>query len=133
MLHHHQSSPAKPSRVVILGSSGFVARDLVRHLASEKIEHRAIGSDEIDFLRPESVGQLQAEIQKEDAVVITSGLTPEKGKDVQTLMKNLAMGQHLAAALETTRAAHVIYISSDAVYAWRQSLLREDSYCQPSD
>src|SRR5205085_10780728 len=133
MLTHHQISPAKPSRVVILGSSGFVARDLVRHLASEQIEHRAIGSHEIDLLQPESAGRLQSEIRKEDALVITSGLTPEKGKDVSTLMKNLTMGQHLAAALENSPCAQVIYISSDGVYDWRDSLIRETSVRQPTD
>ena len=133
MLHHHQSSPAKPSRVLILGSSGFMARDLVRHLGNHGIPHRAIGSREIDLLRPESVGQLQAEIREDDAIVITSGLTPEKGKDLATFMKNITMGQHLSNAMETTRSAHVIYVSSDAVYAWQQSLLREASCCQPSD
>jgi UDP-glucose 4-epimerase len=133
MLTHHQINPVKPSRVVILGSSGFVARDLVRHLASEQIEHRAIGSKEIDLLQPDSVGRLQSEIRKEDALVITSGLTPEKGKDVQTLMKNLAMGQHLAAALENAPCAHLVYISSDGVYDWRESLIRETSVRQPTD
>jgi UDP-glucose 4-epimerase len=133
MLTHHQVNPAKPSRVVILGSSGFVARDLVRHLASEQIEHRAIGSKEIDLLEPESVGRLQSEIRKDDALVITSGLTPEKGKDVPTLMKNLTMGQHLAAALENAACAQVIYISSDGVYDWRDSLIRETSVRQPTD
>ncbi len=133
MLTHHQISPAKRSRVVILGSSGFVARDLVRHLATEQIEHRAIGSNEIDLLQPQSVGRLQAEIRKEDALVITSGLTPEKGKDVSTLMKNLTMGQHLAAALESSPCAQVIYISSDGVYDWRDTLIRESSVRQPTD
>lgn len=133
MLEHHQVTPTKPRRVLILGASGFVARDLVRSLAEEQIEHRAIGSDAIDLTAPESVAQLQAEIRGDDALVITSGLTPEKGKDVATLMKNLAMGQHLAAALETNPCSHIIYISSDAVYAWRESLLRESSVRQPSD
>lgn len=133
MLHHHETQPTKPKRVLVLGSSGFVARDLVRHLAREQIEHRAIASSEIDLLRPESVTQVQAEIREEDALVVTSGLTPDKGKDVETLMKNLRMGQHLAAALENTPCRQVIYISSDAVYDWRESLIRETSPRQPAD
>src|SRR5438045_3067362 len=119
MLHHHQSSPTKPRRTLILGASGFIARELVRHLGNQQVACRAIGSDEIDLIQPESVVQLQAEIREEDALVITSGLTPEQGKDVPTLMKNVAMGQHLAAAFETASCAHVVYISSDAVYNWR--------------
>ncbi|HSP45771.1 MAG TPA: NAD(P)-dependent oxidoreductase [Chthoniobacterales bacterium] len=133
MLRHHQISPTKPARVIILGSCGFVARHLVRHLAAEKIDHRAIGSSEIDLMLPKSVGQLEAELRQDDAVVVTSGLTPDKGKDVQTLMKNLSMGQHLAAAFENTACSQVIYISSDAVYDWRDNLIRETSARQASD
>jgi UDP-glucose 4-epimerase len=133
MLQHHQPNPLPLKRVVILGASGFVARDLVRHLATKEIGHRAIGSGEIDLLQPESVAQLTNEIRNDDALVVTSGLTPDKGKDVGTLMKNLAMVQHLAAALETAPCAHLIYISSDAVYDWRDSLIRETSARQPTD
>lgn len=133
MLHHHQFRPAKPKRTLILGASGFVARDLIRHLGDQQMAYRAIGSEEINLVRPESVDQLRAEIREEDALVITSGLTPEKGKDVPTLMKNVAMGEHLTAALETASCAHVVYISSDAVYDWRDKLIRESSARQPSD
>ena len=131
MLKHHHSSPAKPERVLILGASGFIARDLARHLAEEKIEYRAIASSEIDFLQPQSVAQLQSAISQGDALVMTSGITPNKGRDVGTLMKNLTMAQHVAAALEAAPCAHLVYISSDAVYDWRENLIRETSVRQP--
>jgi nucleoside-diphosphate-sugar epimerase len=133
MLQHHHATPTKPERVLILGASGFVAGDLARHLSQEKIEYRAIASTEIDLLQPQSVAQLQSAIRPADAVVVTSGLTPDKGKDVGTLMKNLTMAQHLAAALEAGACGHLIYISSDAVYDWRESLIRETSVRQAID
>lgn len=133
MLQHHHSTPTKPGRVVILGASGFVARDLARHLTEEKIECRAIASSEINLLQPQSVAQLQSAIRPGDALVVTSGLTPDKGKNVGTLMKNLTMVQHLATALETVPCAHLVYVSSDAVYDWREDLIRETSVRQPTD
>lgn len=133
MLQHHHATPTKPERVLILGASGFVARDLARNLSEEKIEYRAIASSEIDLLQPQSVKQLQSAIRAGDALVLTSGLTPDKGRDVGTLMKNLAMAQHLAAALETVPCDHLIYITSDAVYDWRENLIRETSVRQPTD
>ena len=132
-LRHHHPTPIPPQRVVILGASGFIARDLVRHLTAEKIAHRAIGSGEIDLLDPACVAQLQTVVEEGDALVITSGLTPDKGRDVATLMKNLTMAQNLATFLETARCAHVIYISSDAVYDGRENPIRESSPRQPSD
>ncbi len=133
MLKHHHSPPAKPERVLILGASGFIARDLARHLAEEKIEHRTIASSEIDFLQPQSVAQLQSAIGQGDAVVLASGITPDKGRDVGTLMKNLTMAQNVAAALEAAPCAHLVYISSDAVYDWRENLIRETSVRQPAE
>ncbi len=133
MLQHLHSQPAKPRRVIILGASGFVSRDLARHLSERQIEHRAIGSGEIDLLKPESVAALRSVVREDDAVVVTSGLTPDKGRDIPTLMKNLTMAQHLAAFLEAGPVAHVVYVSSDAVYDGRESLVRESSTRQASD
>lgn len=132
-LHHHSLAPSKPERVVVLGASGFLARDLVRHLTTENVEHLAIGSGEIDLTQSQSVARLQSAIREGDALVICSGLTPEKGRDVATLMKNLAMAQHLAAFLEKARCSQIIYISSDAVYDGREVPIRETSPRQPSD
>lgn len=133
MLRHHRNAATRPERVVILGKSGFVARDLARYLSRQEVPFRAIGSSEIDLVQPQSVAQLQSALKEGDAVVVTAGLTPEKGKDVGTLMKNLAMVEHLAAALESVACAHLIYISSDAVYDWREGLIRESSVRQASD
>lgn len=132
-LEHHHATPTKPSRVTILGANGFIARDLVRTLTREKIAHRAIPAAEIDLTQPQSVAQLAAIAQEGDALVIASGLTPDKGRDVATLMKNLAMAQHLAAFLENAKCSHVLYISSDAVYDGRELPIRETSPRQPSD
>ena len=133
MFQHHWATPTKPERVLILGASGFVARDLARHLAREKMEYRAVSSSEIDLLQPGSVAQLPSVMKAGDAVVFTSGITPDKGKDVETLMKNLTMAQHVAAALEAAKCAHLIYISSDAVYDWHDGLIRETSVRHSSD
>jgi UDP-glucose 4-epimerase len=133
MLRHHHAAAIRPERVLILGASGFVARDLARQLSEEKIEYRSIGSTEIDLLQPQSVAQLQSAVRAGDSLVLTSGFTPEKGRDIGTLMKNLTMVQHLAAALERVPCSHVIYISSDAVYDWREGLLRETSVRQTTE
>lgn len=133
MLKHHHAAGISPERVVILGESGFVARDLAHHLSQQKIPFLAIGARAIDLLQPESVMRLKGTLKQGDALVVTAGLTPEKGKDVGTLMKNLLMIQHLAAVLETTRCAHVVYVSSDAVYGTCAALLRESSPRQAAD
>ena len=133
MIQHLHPIPVRPTRVVILGASGFVAVTLARHLREAGIEFRAVGSGEVNLERVESVEQLAKILKPEDAVVMTSALTPDKGRDVGTLMRNLAMAQHVGAALERTGCSHFVYLSSDAVYDGRDSLIREGSARQPSD
>ena len=125
MLKHHHSVPVSPRRVVILGANGFVARNLSRHLSETAVPHVAVGSAQVDLLHPDSAGKLADIVQSEDALVITSALTPEKGRDVRTFMKNLTMVSHVCAFLDKAKCAHVIYLSSDAVYEESQSLVSE--------
>lgn len=133
MLHHHHPHPIAPKRVVILGSSGFVSTALARHLTAAGIEYLTVASSEVDLTQPLSAAQLGAILSDGDAVVMTSGLTPDKGRDVGTLMKNLSMAQHVGAAVEQSSCAHLVYVSSDAVYDGRELLIRENSTRQPAD
>ena len=60
-------------------------------------------------------------------------LLPIRGRDVATLMKNLQMASHLCGLLGAVACSQVLYISSDAVYDSRSSLIAESSSCEPSD
>lgn len=132
MIKHLNEEPVAPARVVVVGASGFVGRDLIRHLTEQGIETLALSSKDVDLERPEAVEALRGLVGDEDALVIVSAITPDKGKDVATLMRNLSMGQNLSAFLEGAKCAHVVYISSDAVYADDANPVRENSCCDPS-
>ncbi len=133
MLVHQSTTAAGPSRVVVLGADGFLASELRRTLDGARQVHRAIGSREVDLIEASSVERLAGIVQPDDAVVITSALTPDKGRDPATLLKNLRMGENLAALLNRVQCAHVVYISSDGVYDSRLSLVSEDSPCETGD
>ncbi len=132
MTTHRHPEPVNPARVVILGSSGFIGTYLLQHLRTLAIPTLAVTSKDIDLTTPTAGEQLKSLLSKEDAVVFASCVTPDKGKDIRTTMRNLAMGEQVCAALEATGCAHVVYLSSDAVYADSESLVREDSRCEPS-
>lgn len=125
MIKHHNATATKPKRVVILGANGFLARDLAGHLAGLGIETLPVGSGQVNLLEPDSPEKLKGIVRPDDALVVTSALTPEKGRDVRTFMKNLAMVQHVCAGLEEGACAQVVYISSDAVYDDSSALVRE--------
>lgn len=132
MLTHTHSLPVVPARVVVLGVSGFVAANLIRQLGEAQIPVKAVPAAEVDLTQPASVDRITALLRPDDALVFVSALTPDRGKDIATLMRNLQMGQHVCAALAARSCAHVIYISTDAVYDDNASLVRESSPAAPS-
>jgi UDP-glucose 4-epimerase len=132
LINHHNAEPQAPRRVVVLGSTGFVAADLIGHLGTLGVETVALSAADCDLRQPAAVASLRGLIRPDDALVFVSALTPDRGRDIRTLMTNLAMGENVSAALEEAPCAHVVYISSDAVYADDCNPVRETSCCDPS-
>jgi UDP-glucose 4-epimerase len=134
MLTHLSSSAVHSHRVVILGAGGFLAPEIRRVLEGERVPVVVVGSEELDLTKPEAGEQLRCALRPDDSVVMVAGLTPDKGRDVATLMKNLRMGESVCAAIGHGTPSHLVYISSDAVYDARSALvLNEDSTCEPTD
>jgi UDP-glucose 4-epimerase len=132
MIEHRQSSPRKPKRVVIAGASGFVGTDLCAKLQGDGVKVVPLSSTDLDLCNSGSVEKLQGLMETDDVVVFVSARTPDKGKDIHTLMSNLAMGENFCAALSKQACKQVVYVSSDAVYADDANPIREDSCCHPS-
>ena len=123
----HGDAPVPPRRVVLLGAQGFLAARLDRTLTEAHVPTRAIGSREMDLSAPGAVPVLAGLLHEGDAVVFLSAITPDKGKGIDTLMANLRMAEQVCAALSQTRPAHVVYISSDAVYRDADAFVDEGS------
>lgn len=113
-------------RTVILGARGFLGSTLAKRLP----DVLPLSSADIDLTQPSSVEKLRGIVREGDALVFASALTPDKGKDARTAMKNLAMGQHVAAVAE--KFSYIVYISSDAVYADDANPVRETSCASPT-
>ena len=62
-----------------------------------------------------------------------AALTPDRGRDVATMMRNVQMGANLCAALDRCPVAHVVYISSDGVYPFVDEPVTEDCCASPTD
>ena len=102
--------------MIVLGGSGFLGRALITRLMARGTPTEAPSSHDLDLTRPDAGRSLASRLRPDDALVFISALTPDKGKDIATMMKNLAMGEQVCAALASATCAHVVYISSDAVY-----------------
>lgn len=127
-----EQAPAPPARVVVLGGTGFVGQALVRHLAWLGISTVSLSTAEVDLTDPKSVSALHEAADDGDAVVFVSAITPDRGRDIRTLMKNLTMAEHVSAFLAQSACAQVVYVGSDAVYEDDATPVRETSCTSPS-
>lgn len=133
MITHQNAQSQKPARVVLLGARGFIGAAIRRQIEAQGIPAIALTSAELNLAEAAAVDKLATLLKPSDAVVMLAALTPDKGRDIATLMKNLAMMQVVCAALEKSGCAHFVYFSSDAVYDTAVSRVTEDTPASPQD
>ena len=133
MITHQNTQPQKPTRVVLLGARGFIGTAIRRQLEAQSIPAIALTSAELNLAEATAADKLAALLKPSDAVVMLAALTPDKGRDIATLMKNLAMMQSVCAAIGKSGCAHLVYFSSDAVYDTAISRVTEDTPASPQD
>ena len=130
MLEHVNQTPAPPARTVILGARGFVGRTLVQRLEKDGATVAALGRQDLDLLASDAAGQLAQKLTPSDSLVVISAKAPVKNH--RMLTDNISMMVAVCDALEKVMPAHVVYISSDAVYADSDGPLNETSPAEPS-
>jgi UDP-glucose 4-epimerase len=130
MLEHLAASPQPPSRVVVIGAGGFVGGAIVARLTADRIPVLPLTRKELDLLKPDAAKTLQGLLRTDDSVVFVSALAPTRTGAM--LIDNLRMAEAVCAALTAQPVAHLVYISSDAVYADDANPVTERSYQQPS-
>jgi len=133
MLTHVWPQSRQPTRVVVLGGRGFLAGATVDRLHVAGVSVLALPAANLDLTAEDAADRLAAIIRPDDAVVMFSALTPDKGRDIDTSMRNLAMGRTMCAALARSSCAHVVYISSDAVYPFDLGCVSESTPAVPTD
>lgn len=129
MLKHLNSVPAAPARVVIMGAGGFVGNAIAARLEREGVSVVRLSRREVDLLAPDAADKLAAQLRPQDSFVAVSALAPCKNVDM--LRDNVQMALALVKAAARVSPAHVINISSDAVYADSAEPLTERSSTAP--
>lgn len=130
MLIHGQAQKLIPTRVVVLGSGGFIGGAIVCCMRSMGITTLALSRTELDLLSPTAISQLTEVLQPSDVLVIASANAP--CKDLSMLRDNLSMIEPVCNLLQRQSVAQVVYISSDAVYKDSTQALTEASCAEPT-
>jgi nucleoside-diphosphate-sugar epimerase len=111
-----------------MGAGGFVGRHTAR-LLEGKTEVISLTRKEVDLLEPKSHEKLASYLNGADTLVVTSALAPCKSAPM--LIDNLKMIDEVCKAIALQKPAHLIYVSSDAVYRDSMHRLNENSCAQP--
>ena len=130
MLTHAYSSENKPSRVVVIGAGGFIGSEVVNQLTALKIHVLPVGRKNVDLLTDGADTLLSNLLNPNDILIFISALAP--CKDLVMLQDNLKMANSVCKALLSLPVAHVIYVSSDAVYKDSSVPIVESSCAEPS-
>lgn len=129
MLQHLNPAPLAPKRVVVLGAAGFVGGAVVSRMARDGVPILALSRRDIDLLAPDAAKTLAAMLRPDDAFVAVSARAPVKNADM--LVENMIMVGAMVRALSSMQVAHVVNVSSDAIYIDSLAPLTEDSIASP--
>ena len=130
MLQHHNATPRLPSRTVILGAGGFIGSTIARKLGSSGAPMLGLGRKELDLLDGAAAQKLASLLRADDALVVVSARAPCKTPAM--MLENIRMVAPVCEALAKRSVSHVVYVSSDAVYADGPLPLSEASPAAPA-
>lgn len=117
------------SRVVILGAKGFVGSAINRRLRKDGITVLPLSHSDVDLTDDDAGTRLGEILNPQDTLFFVSAKAPVKNE--QMLIDNIKMAKAVCDALQKVQVAHLVYISSDAVYADSDYPLKESSCAQP--
>jgi UDP-glucose 4-epimerase len=132
-LSHAHNRPRKPARVVVLGAGGFLGSRLLKACTAADIAAVGLSSRDIDLVDAAAPVRLAQQLRPKDVLIFLAALTPDKGRDSGTLMRNLAMARAVCEATHSAEIAQLVYASSDAVYSFATALISEETPAVPLD
>lgn len=130
MLKHGHMKPVLPVRVVVLGASGFVGAATLPRLEARGVTVLGLPRTVLDLTRPDAGPMLADILRPNDALLFVSAKAPVRSEEM--LIDNLCMAAAVCKAIRQTPVRHMVYVSSDAVYADSDAPLTEYSCAQPA-
>jgi nucleoside-diphosphate-sugar epimerase len=130
MITHLNLAPQAPNRVVVIGAGGFVGGALIKRLVQARILTLALSRAEVDLLAVGAATTLADLLRPTDAVVAVAAIAPVK--NAHMLADNMRIVTTITEALGKVKVAHLVNISSDAVYADGPLPLTERSPMAPT-
>lgn len=118
------------NRIVVLGSSSFVARNIINYLKIFKVRLFLVSRKQCDLQSLSAVKYLKKNIKSNDIVIFVAAKVPVKNSEM--LISNLEICKNICESLLKKKIKHLLYVSSDAVYKDSKYRINEDSIVQPN-
>jgi len=115
---------------VILGSGGIISSNLQKILKQRRINITTIGRSKLDLKKKNASKKLKKKIKNNDVVVFIAAEAPVK--NIGMFINNIKICKTVCDSLEKKKIKHLVYISSDAVYADTKRKISEKSNTLPS-
>jgi len=114
----HDKSVENRSKIIILGSNGFIGSHLESFLKEEFTGYRIIGKDlpSLDLTKFSDVLMLRELLDSNTIIVMCSAIKKELGDNVENFLKNVLMVSNLSRLLMECNIKQFIFFSSAAVY-----------------
>ena len=117
-------------RIVILGAGGFISGTVQKKLEKLNVSILPISRKRLDLTKKNSFKKLLKKIKRSDRVFFAAAEAPVKNE--RMLINNLLISKNICEVIKKITPAHLLYLSSDAVYADSSDLLTENSCAEPS-
>jgi UDP-glucose 4-epimerase len=130
VLRHQHPAPSTSSRTIVLGSGGFIGGAILDKLRAAAHAVTGLGRKQLDLLADGAAERLVALLRKGDALVVVSARAPCKTPAM--MLENIRMMASVCEALASQAVSHLVYVSSDAVYADGPLPLTEASLAAPT-
>ena len=117
-------------RIVILGSGGFISGTVQEKLEKLNIPVLPISRKHLDLSKKNSFKKLLKRIKRSDRIFFAAAEAPVKNEKM--LINNLLISKNVCEVIKKITPSHLLYLSSDAVYADSKGLLNEDSCVEPN-
>jgi nucleoside-diphosphate-sugar epimerase len=129
MLVHQAPQPQLPARVVVVGAGGFVGNAIAARLETDDVPVLRLARRDIDLLAADAASQLAARLRRDDVLVAVAAMAPVRNAEM--LCDNMILAAAIAKAAAAAPLAHVVNISSDAVYGDAAEPMNEDAVKAP--
>jgi UDP-glucose 4-epimerase len=124
------------NKVVLIGGSGFLGKNLKAMLKKNNTEYISTSSIDLDLSNNKHIENFRNLNNSENCTIIfLSALTPDKGKTIDIFNKNIQMAQNFLTIFDNNFSEnnHVIYVSSDAVYSLSEENIKFNTLPSPTD